>query len=250
MFYWLLVPWFRMVGRVIIAALIALFALALGERISPDLLSGFGPVAQQPKLLIVLEALVLTDFTSYWLHRLFHTVPFMWRFHAIHHSATEIRWSTTGRVHPINDILNVVVGMIPALLLGFPVSAVLSIVPVLAWYAVGAHTAWELKFGPLNAVFASPRYHRWHHTYSHEGGNKNFANVFSFWDRLFGTYHFPRDRKPETFGLDNNDMPDQYLAQLLYPFRRPQPESDAREPKSATSDFPAHRAPSNAPGAP
>jgi sterol desaturase/sphingolipid hydroxylase (fatty acid hydroxylase superfamily) len=98
---------------------------------------------------------------------------------------------------------------------------------------VGAHTQWDISFGPLSTVFVSPRFHHWHHTHSEEGGNKNFANVFSFWDRIFGTYYLPEGRSPEKFGLDIDDVPETYLGQLLYPWKRAG-DTDAPALPSAT----------------
>jgi sterol desaturase/sphingolipid hydroxylase (fatty acid hydroxylase superfamily) len=219
MYFWLMMPAARTVSRAVVAVFLVVAAITLGHELTPKLFEGFGPVSRQPRWLLAIEVLMLMDMSSYWTHRLFHTVPFLWRFHAVHHSATTISWSTTGRLHPINDILNYSLGIIPAFLLGFPIGMVLAMAPILSWYAVAAHANWNPEYGPLRTVFASPRFHRWHHTLSHEGGNKNFSNVFSLWDRMFGSYYLPEDRAPEVFGLDDGKMPEQFLAQLAAPFR-------------------------------
>jgi sterol desaturase/sphingolipid hydroxylase (fatty acid hydroxylase superfamily) len=233
MFYWLFMPQVRVVSRILAMLLIVPGGIALGKEIDPRLLHGYGPLARQPAWLIVIELIVLMDLLTYCIHRIFHTVPFLWRFHALHHSARYIRWSTTGRVHPINEAINYLVTVVPLALVGFPVSIVLPVSPVVIAFAIGAHTQWNIGFGPLSSVFVSPRFHHWHHTHSHEGGNKNFANVFAFWDRLFGTYYLPAGRRPETFGLDVDDVPASYFGQLLYPFRgraaRPQPGPEAEQ---------------------
>ena len=229
MFYWLLIPTVRVISRIVVLVPLVLLGLWLGLRIGPSLFDGFGPLARQPQVLIVIEAVVLTDLSAYWIHRLFHLVPFLWRFHSIHHSATEIRWSTTGRVHPINEIVNYIGAVIPCFLIGLPLGTVLAAFPIMVMYAVAAHTKWNPSFGPLKKVMASPRFHRWHHTLSHEGGNQNFANVFSFWDRVFGTYYLPEGRVAEKFGLDHPDVPITYLGQLLYPFRRRAPAPSAAD---------------------
>jgi len=220
LFYWMLIPMVRVVSRILVLPLLLVLALLIGVRADHSLFDGYGPLARQPTALILIEAVILTDLAAYWIHRLFHTVPWLWRFHAIHHSATEIRWSTTGRVHPFNEMLNYMAAVIPCFVIGLPINVVLTAFPVMVMYAVAAHTQWNLSFGPLKVVFASPRFHRWHHTHSHEGGNRNFANVFSFWDRLFGTHYLPEGRVAETFGLDHQDVPENYLGQLAYPFRR------------------------------
>ena len=247
MFYWLLIPSVRIVSRFVAGLLLVLLALPLGLPAGPALFHGFGPLAQQSTILIGIEALVLMDLSAYWGHRLFHTVPALWKFHAIHHSAEHIRWSTTGRVHPVNEIANYIVAVVPCFLIGLPLATVLPMVPIMVIYAVSAHTQWNPSFGPLKVIFASPRYHRWHHTMSHEGGNKNFANLFSFWDRVFGTYYLPEDRVAQKFGLDNERIPENYLAQLMYPFKKSGSEAAAADESPAPAA--AVNAASQAPGA-
>jgi sterol desaturase/sphingolipid hydroxylase (fatty acid hydroxylase superfamily) len=237
MFYWLLIPSVRVVSRLIALLLLVGCALALGIKLDADsLYHGFGPLSRQPTPLIVVELLLFMDLLWYWSHRLFHRVPSLWRFHAIHHSATTIRWSTTGRVHPVNEIINYAITIVACFLVGFPISLVLPLVPVMVVYAVAAHTQWNPSLGPLRHVFAGPRFHRWHHTVQAEGGNKNFANVFSFWDRLFGTYHLPEDRVATVFGLDGETIPESYWAQLTYPFRRTpgRARSPANQPSTSS----------------
>ena len=64
-------------------------------------------------------------------------------------------------------------------------------------------------------------------SHSNEGGNSNFGNMFSFWDRLFGTRYYPEDRVAEVFGLDDgNEIPESYFKQLVYPFRRRRPGAE------------------------
>jgi sterol desaturase/sphingolipid hydroxylase (fatty acid hydroxylase superfamily) len=220
MCYWLFMPPLRVIARIVTLLLLVLLGLLLGMHRGLHPLDGFGPVAAQPTALIVIELVVLMDFATYWAHRSFHAIPALWRFHALHHSATYVRWSTTGRVHPLNELANYIVTVVPFALVGFPVYAVVPMTPAVIAYALFAHTQVNVSFGPLSSVFVSPRFHRWHHTHSDEGGNKNFGNVFSFWDRLFGTYYFPANRMPEKFGLDIDDVPESYLGQLVYPFRR------------------------------
>jgi hypothetical protein len=75
---------------------------------------------------------------------------------------------------------------------------------------------------------------------SHEGGNKNFSNVFSLWDWLFGSYYLPPGRMPDVFGLDEGYMPESYVAQLAAPFRnRPLlPANPATQDAPTTADAP------------
>jgi len=240
-FYWLLSPYFRVVSSLVVALVLMAVASYTGEQVAPRLVQGFGPLARQPKLLILLETLVLSDFTSYWAHRAMHRVSWLWRFHAVHHSAKTIRWSTIGRVHPVNEMLNYVIGVLPCIAIGLPLSTVISVVPVMMWWAVVAHSDFKLTWGPLRTWFVSPVFHRWHHTHSHEGGNQNFANIFALWDHLFGTYYLPSDRTPEVFGLDHDEMPENYLGQLLYPLGLSKPEPSTVLPKAPVANAASDR---------
>ncbi|MEY4581325.1 MAG: hypothetical protein RL701_6028 [Pseudomonadota bacterium] len=221
--YWFLSPYFRVLSNLVVALLLLFVASLTGHTDATKLVQGYGPVARQPFPLIMLEALVLSDLMSYWAHRAMHRFPLLWRFHSIHHSAKELRWSTIGRVHPLNEMLNYCVGLLPCLAIGMPIKAVLYIVPVMMWWAVAVHSNFKITYGPLSRLFVSPIYHRWHHTHSHEGGNSNFANVLSLWDHTFGTYYLPKDASPTVFGLDQDVVPESYLGQLLYPFAGDKP---------------------------
>jgi sterol desaturase/sphingolipid hydroxylase (fatty acid hydroxylase superfamily) len=218
--YWLLTPAVRVAARVTLLLVLLGFTVALGRELDTSLFDGFGPIARQPVWLATIELVLLVDLSSYWSHRLFHTVPWLWRFHAIHHSAKYIRWSTTGRVHPVNDIATYLLNTVPFFLLGFPLKLTFGLLPWVVLVSVAAHTQWNLAYGWLGNVIVSPRYHRWHHSHSSLGGNSNFSNMFSFWDRLFGTRYYPQDRVAEVFGLDVDDCPESYWQQLLYPFRK------------------------------
>jgi sterol desaturase/sphingolipid hydroxylase (fatty acid hydroxylase superfamily) len=219
MFYWLVSPMLRMASRILLLFVLVAFALTLGHQVGPHLFQGFGPLARQPLWLCTIELLVLMDLSSYWSHRMFHTVPWLWRFHAIHHSAKTMRWATTARVHPVNEVATYLTSTVPFFLVGFPLKAAFPLLPWAMAFALCAHTQWNLSFGWLGNVFVSPRFHRWHHSHSNEGGNSNFGNIFSFWDRLFGTRYYPEGRRAEVIGLDVDDCPESYLGQLAYPFR-------------------------------
>jgi sterol desaturase/sphingolipid hydroxylase (fatty acid hydroxylase superfamily) len=250
MVYWLLSPTIRVLVRMVSGALLVGLPLVLGMESAPDVMQGFGPVAAQPRWLIFIELVFLMDMVTYWTHRAFHRFPLLWRFHAIHHSATTVRWSTTARVHPLNDLVNYVVALLPFALLGFPIALSLKLLPFAMFYAMMAHAQLRLDFGPLKSIFVSPRFHRWHHTHSNEGGNMNFANVFALWDRMFGTFYLPEGREPERFGLDDGGPRESYLAHLVYPFRSParaaaaQRSSARPQPGAAPSPARASSAPS------
>ena len=228
-FWWLINPVGRVLSRFFIVGVVMLTMLLIGKEFHPNIFEGFGPVIEQPRWLMLVELFVLTDLTSYWSHRLCHTVPFLWKFHSIHHSPKMVRWTSTARLHPVNELITYCSNILPAMALGFPAYALGAMIPVIATYALYSHSKWNHSLGPLRFVITGPLYHRWHHTLMHEGGNKNFSGVFSFWDFMFGTYYMPKGRVPEVFGLDGEEIPERFLTQLAYPFRRSAGEQTAMD---------------------
>jgi sterol desaturase/sphingolipid hydroxylase (fatty acid hydroxylase superfamily) len=93
------------------------------------------------------------------------------------------------------------------------------IAPVLTVMAILVHANLDWDWGPLRAVLASPRFHRWHHTDEANARDKNFAGMLPLWDILFRTYYMPRDRLPQQFGT-SSPVPAELIGQILFPFRR------------------------------
>jgi sterol desaturase/sphingolipid hydroxylase (fatty acid hydroxylase superfamily) len=177
-----------------------------------------GAVGRQPRLLQLVELLILADLVGYWSHRAFHHRP-LWRIHAIHHSSTELDWLAASRVHPLNEILTRAVQVIPFLLLGFRADVIAGLVPLLTLYAIFLHSNVTWSFGPFRYVLASPAFHRWHHTSEDEGRDRNFAGMFPLLDLLFGTLYLPKGRQPMAFGVIGEAVPTTFFAQLAYPLR-------------------------------
>lgn len=178
--------------------------------------TGFGPLSRQPLWLQAIEIYVLVDFFAYWNHRFFHRGR-LWPFHAVHHSSEDLDWLGSLRVHPVNDLLNKLVQSTPVLLMGFNPTVTLTAAPILTFYSVMLHANVNWDFGPLRSVIATPVFHRWHHSKDREAWDKNFANMFPFWDMIFGTYYMPKGRYPENFGICE-PMPKGFLGQLWEPF--------------------------------
>ena len=161
--------------------------------------------------------IVLSDLGFYWTHRLFHAVPWLWRFHSIHHSIEELDWLAATRVHPVDQILTKGVSLIPIVALGFSELAIGVYALLYHWQSFLIHSNVGFGFGPLRLLLASPEFHHWHHSSDREARDRNFAGQLSFLDALFGTLHMPRGEMPTAYGLDR-PMPQRYAFQLLYPF--------------------------------
>jgi sterol desaturase/sphingolipid hydroxylase (fatty acid hydroxylase superfamily) len=179
--------------------------------------TGAGYIRDLPLWAQALGVLILTDFSMYWTHRLFHTGR-LWRYHAIHHAPTSLDWLHAVRFHPVNMIFHGLLANSLALWVGFPPVAVAALGPFNVLYSSMVHANLNWTFGPLGHIFASPVFHRWHHTAADEGGSSNFAPTFAVLDHLFGTYYMPKGIKPMVTGITEADMPPSLIGQLLYPF--------------------------------
>jgi len=181
-----------------------------------SILAGFGPAGLLPGGLQVALILLLGDLIGYWLHRGFHGRRW-WKFHAIHHSSVDLDWLSSVRLHPINELVVRLCQAVPFMLLGFSPLVDSVYIPFLALYAIGLHANVSWAFGPLRYVFASPAFHRWHHTKEDRARDKNFAGLFPIWDLLFGTFYLPRGVRPAEFGLRDESVPEGFWGQLIYP---------------------------------
>lgn len=172
-----------------------------------------------PWIVQFLLAVFLTDLTQYWFHRLFHRVPFLWGFHAVHHSARQMDWLAGARMHFIEIILLRGVTSLPLLTLGFLPSVMQAYIGMVYIYSSLVHANLAGDFNRLGQWLVVPRFHHWHHAIDVEGIDKNFAIHFPWLDRLFGTYYFPESRWPSGYGVPEA-VPKGYAAQLRYPFVR------------------------------
>lgn len=171
-----------------------------------------------PKPAQIFLLLFFSDGVAYWAHRIFHRGK-LWRIHAIHHSAKNLDWLASVRVHPLNDIIARMLQVIPFFFLGFSPTLLKGFLPFLVLYAVFIHANLTWDFGSFRMILASPRFHRWHYTSQEEGLDKNFAGMFPFWDWLFGTLYMPKDAVPRKFGVVPDDVPEGFIGQLFCPFQ-------------------------------
>lgn len=164
--------------------------------------------------------MLLTDFAQYWLHRAFHVVPALWRFHAVHHSARSMDWIAGARMHFLEIIILRSVTATPMLVIGFAESAIQAYTLLVYVYSTFIHSNLRGSFGVLEKIFVVPRFHHWHHGIEKEAVDVNFAIHFPFLDRMFGTHHLPEGRWPNGYGIEGHPVPKGYWKQLLYPFQR------------------------------
>jgi len=200
--------------RVGAAATIAVLSYACALAV-PDVVRA--AVGGQPGWLQFVQLFVLADLFFYLAHRLVHRVPWLWRFHAVHHSSEHLDWLSTFRVHPVDQILNSTIIAVPAAALGFSSGSVLVYALLYRVHALLLHSNVNVPLGPLERVFASPRYHHWHHADERHAYDRNFGGQLVIWDHMFNTWH-EADGRPGKYGV-RGTMPVGYVQQLIAPFR-------------------------------
>ena len=180
-----------------------------------------GMVARQPFGLQAVEALLLGDLSVYWFHRASHRFEFLWRFHAVHHTAETLDWVAAHREHPVDGLLTQLALNLPGLLMGFDFATLSSFSMLRGLWAIFIHSNVRLPLGPLAWLLGSPQWHRWHHAKDVREANTNYGSNLILWDLVFGTFFWPRDRKPpEEIGIPGlAAFPQTYWAQLASPFR-------------------------------
>lgn len=161
----------------------------------------------------------LTDFVQYWVHRAFHRIPWLWKFHAVHHSARSMDWMAGARMHFLEILALRGTTVIPMLALGFSPLAVNCYIFLVYLYSTFIHANVNWKFPWVEKMLVTPRFHHWHHGIEDEAIDVNFAIHFPLLDRLFGTYYLPKTQWPAGYGVQGHPVPTGYTAQFAYPFR-------------------------------
>jgi sterol desaturase/sphingolipid hydroxylase (fatty acid hydroxylase superfamily) len=141
--------------------------------------------------LSLVAAFLLLDFLQYAVHRCQHAMPWLWRFHALHHSDPDVDVTTSVRHHPIEYLISAAFYWLTVLALGIPMIVVSS--HALAAFVAAAVTHGNIRFPVclervLQPVVITLDLHLVHHSVNHEEANSNFGGVLSVWDRLFGTF--------------------------------------------------------------
>jgi sterol desaturase/sphingolipid hydroxylase (fatty acid hydroxylase superfamily) len=163
--------------------------------------------------------LVTADFVSYWMHRAEHSFPFLWQFHSVHHAPEEINFLTAYRVHPFSKLMWGLSEVILLILLGVPPTWWLPFSLARGFLASVQHTELDWSYGPLYPILVSPVFHRLHHSRDRRDFDSNYSQLFSIWDRLFGTAN-PSRTPPVAVGVAGLPPEPTLMGQFWGPFRR------------------------------
>lgn len=142
--------------------------------------------------------LLSTDLVWYWYHRLGHEINFLWAAHIVHHQSEEFNLSAAARITTFQAIFrNVFWCVLP--LIGFHPNMIITILLAHGAYSFFTHTQLIGKIGWLENVLITPSLHGVHHASDEKYLDKNYGDVFVFWDKLFGT--FQKEEEPPKYGL-------------------------------------------------
>ncbi len=174
-------------------------------------------VSMVPPPLMPFLGVALFDLAIYWTHRWYHEVPFLWRFHSIHHSTEHLDWISGLRSHPFDGTLIappffflVAAGFSPEF------TGALAVVQVVLGIFLHANVRFRLRW--LHKLVITPEFHHWHHANEPVAIHSNYSVFLPAWDLLFGTYFMPDDRRPTVYGV-NEPIPDTLVGQLWHPLR-------------------------------
>lgn len=186
--------------------------------------------AQASLLLQLPLAMVVAELFQYWSHRLSHTWEPFWRLHATHHSAPRLYFFNAGRFHPLDIVIDTTAGLVPLTLIGTPPKVLTLFAVATAVLGYLQHSNVRFELGPLNYVFSMAELHRWHHAKDLREANTNYGSNLILWDLVFGSFFWPRDRKPpEDIGIpDLSAFPQTWWGQLASPFRWRKIQAESR----------------------
>ena len=204
-------------GQVLTLALTGSAAAWIAERTGGGLWPSELPIALQIALVFL-----AADLGRYVSHRAMHEVPFLWRFHQLHHSTEVLNVWKTSRNHFVERLFQQLFLLGPVLALGAPAEAVLPFVVANSFLGVFDHSNVDFRLGPLEYVIMGPSAHRLHHSRDLVEGNTNFGTSLVVWDFVFGTYTNPVKRAREgaasyRVGIEGDDTPGGFVAQTISP---------------------------------
>jgi len=159
------------------------------------------------------------DLAGYWKHRWLHSSRTLWAFHSIHHSQEELTIATLYRTHFVEQLINNLVTLGVALLLGVPARIWLPVALLLTAHQALQHSDLGWTFGRLGRLLVSPAFHRLHHSAEPRHFNANYsAGILSVWDTLFRSADATPER-PRAYGIRGLTVPESFFRQLVFPFR-------------------------------
>lgn len=167
---------------------------------------------------------IIADFIQWNVHRMLHRVPWMWKFHKVHHSVKEMGFAAQFRFHFMETIIYKSIQYIPLAMIGFGIEQffVIHMLAVFIGHLNHANVNWN--YGKLGYIFNHPNMHIWHHAKELPPNHKygmNYGLSLSIWDYLFGTAYVPESGRNIEIGFSGDEnFPKDFKNQLTYPFKK------------------------------
>lgn len=171
-----------------------------------------------PIIFQVILLIFAADLVQYWTHRMFHTIPWLWKFHAVHHSSENMDWLAGSRTHLVDTLVVRSLIMVPLYLIGADKAALDAYVLFASFQAVFIHANFGGNFGILKYLITTPQFHHWHHSADAVAIDTNYAAHLPVLDKIFGSYLQPGDHWPEKYGTVGRPLPQGIIKQHMYPF--------------------------------
>lgn len=164
-------------------------------------------------LQMILGVLLLDLIGAYLIHWIEHKIRWMWKFHLVHHSDTTVDVTTGLRHHPGETLFRIFFTILATLIIGAPISTIMLYQSVSVLFAHITHANIRMPDHLdrlLSWIFVTPNMHKVHHHYSQPLTDTNFGNIFSIWDRLFGTFAYVKELSSLTYGIDTHMKQDEH----------------------------------------
>ncbi len=177
-----------------------------------------------PLFLQVFLAILLSEGFSYWQHRSGHRFPWLWKFHALHHSGGRLNLMRTGRFHFVDIATAGFLFFIPLTLLGAPEIVITWLASLVGAVGVLGHANIRVRTPSwLDRIVCTPAVHRHHHSIRSDEMDRNFGTSVMLFDMLFGSYALPKPEGPEAMGIPNDPIANSkgYWRQTVDPLLRP-----------------------------
>ncbi len=173
---------------------------------------------------LIIAVLFLDFMAQFVVHYMLHKVSFMWRFHMVHHSDTHVDATTGTRHHPGDYVMRELFALLAIIMLGAPLAFYVfyKILTILFTYFSHANISLPKSVDKgLSLIFITPDMHKFHHHFERPWTDTNYGNIFSFWDRIFGTLVYD-DPKKVSYGLDvlDNSKDENLAYQFKVPFNK------------------------------
>ncbi len=152
-------------------------------------------------VIVYIIAFFVLDFAGYWVHRIQHVTNFFWNGHLVHHSSEEFNLACALR-QSISSIVRIfIIFLLPAALVGVPGQVIAVVAPLHLFAQFWYHTQHINKMGFLEKIIVTPSHHRVHHAINPQYIDKNYGQIFIFWDKWFGSFQEELSSAPPVYGI-------------------------------------------------